>query len=191
LISSGKRFDWDRARQTVEQATDALARGSRSEDHVERILRQRAERLAKGIAIPAAVEEEETLATFRVGESRFGIPLSDVGEVVAEAKIAMAPGTSSHIAGLIQVRGDVRVVVDIQVLLGLPAVRSDLNTVLFLRRDDRYLGLQVSEVEDIRTISRADRRAAPPEAQCAAWMADDLTVVLDAAAIFSRAIEES
>ena len=191
MNDSQKTFPWELAHQTIEQAEKSLIQSIRSEGDIARMLRQRAERLAKPTSVVEPVEEGEPVAIFRLGESRFGIPLSGVAEVTARAKIAAAPGTRAHIAGLVQVRGDIRVVVDLGILLGLPGAASDGDTVLFLRRNGGYLGLQVTEVEDIRLIPSADRRAAPPQAPCAAWMAEDLTIVLDAAAIFSRAIEES
>ncbi len=194
MTDSRKAFRWDLARRTVEQAEESLIRGNRSDADIAKILRQRAERLAKSTASPETAcpreKESEPVAIFRLGEARFGVGLADVAEVMADAKIAAAPGTRTHIAGLVQVRGDIRVVVDLQPLLGLGAGSPDLTTVLFLRRNGRYLGLRVTDVEDIRTIASEDRQAPPPEARCAAWMAEDLTIVLDTAEIFARAIEE-
>lgn len=183
-------FNWERARQTVERARESLSQTNRSEEEISQIFRQRAERLARAAAFGQPMEESEAVAIFRIGEWRFGIPLSDAAEMTAGAKIAAAPGTRPHIAGLVQVRGDVRVAVDLRILLELPAPAADFSAVLFLRRNGGYLGVPVTAVEDIRTIAAAERRPAPAEARCAAWMAEDLTIVLDTAAIFSRAIEE-
>jgi chemotaxis signal transduction protein len=64
------------------------------------------------------------------------------------------PGTAAAFAGVINVHGEIRPVIDLRRLLGLPdAARSgDPARVILLRRQGRELGLRIDSVEQIRWV---------------------------------------
>ena len=95
-------------------------------------------------------------------------------------------------AGLIQVRGEVRPVLNAGRLLSVPDDDSgDSKIILLLRRGPREIGLQVDEVEDIRTVSEDERKPPFHGAAHARWMTDDLVTVLDTDSMFKEHTEVS
>jgi purine-binding chemotaxis protein CheW len=97
---------------------------------------------------------------FLLGEERYALPLSRVVEVIAGAAICPVPGAPAAVAGVMQVRGEIRPVFHLAQLLGA-AGTEPLHTVVLVRHGNREVGLGVSRVEDIRFIGEADFREAP------------------------------
>jgi chemotaxis signal transduction protein len=105
------------------------------------------------------------------------------------------------VAGLIQIRGEVRPVLNAGKILGVPQLglpqlgvpENDGGTkiILLLRRGSREIGIQVDEVEDIRTVSEDERKPPFHGAVHARWMTDDLVTVLDTNSLLEEHTEVS
>jgi purine-binding chemotaxis protein CheW len=100
---------------------------------------------------------------FRVGDSDYVLPASDVLQMESFRGATAVPGAASYVAGLVQVRGRVVPVVDLRARFGLPPVEPTLDTrVVVVQREERTIGLLVDSAREVLQIE-PDALKAPPE----------------------------
>lgn len=181
---SGKRtpIDWEAARTRLERLGEWSERAGRPElDRIDATYRRRAELAARPLRPEGELPGAGEIVVFRLGNERFGVPLSRVLGILPNPPCAPVPGAPPEIAGVIQVRGEIRPVCDLSRILGLPAEeREGSRSVLLLSSAAREFGAFVDSVEDIAMLSSEDR-GAPPEAlsRHASWITQDLIPVLN------------
>ncbi|MBL8217104.1 MAG: chemotaxis protein CheW [Bryobacterales bacterium] len=175
-MTERKRLDFDRAKEHMARAQQTIEMGLQGSDDVAQLYRRRAELLAR---VPESMEasQGEDILVFRLGDARYAIAVAAIGEVIPRPKLAPTPGSPTEIAGLLQVRGEIRVVWDLWRLLGLTATPDGARTVLLLRSGR---GVLVQEVEDLRRVDPRQRREAADKVPYRMWMTEDFVVVLDA-----------
>jgi purine-binding chemotaxis protein CheW len=124
---------------------------------IEAVWRERAGRLAKR---PAAVEggqDSWPVIVLGIGAERYGIDLSHVEEVLPPTVATPVPGAPAMFAGVINVHGEIRPVMDLRRLLGMDAVPTGGGPrMIVLCKEGRQLGLQMDSVEQIRWIDSRD-----------------------------------
>jgi purine-binding chemotaxis protein CheW len=179
-------FDWAGARARVERLREALeqaAGGSAAER--ERVFRERAERLARPAARSGVASPNDAVIVFRSGAERYALPLSSLAEAIPNPLCAAVPGAPEQFAGVIQVRGEIRPVLDLARLLGIPPRQAPgPNHVLLVRAAGREFGVRVDEVEDIRVLTEQERGPAPSGATRVMCMTPDRIGVLDPDRLF-------
>jgi len=150
-------LDWAAIRRRLQVNEDSLQEAlTESPARTKAILRQRAVQLAKQNDGNKPAAEGIPALIFRLGQERYAIALKELTEVVPFAGCAEVPGGSPQFLGVINVRGELRPVIDTaQVLTGSHS--TDSGAVLILRRQ---LGLKVDVIEDLREI--ASEELAPP-----------------------------
>lgn len=74
----------------------------------------------QGILLESGTNEIE-IVEFGIGESRFGINVIKVKEIINPAPVTAVPQTHDHIEGIMELRGEILPVVNIPTVLGLPA----------------------------------------------------------------------
>ena len=139
-----KEIDWEEVLARLRQGELALERASTPDpQRVEAVYRQRAAQLAGRRAQAGAVSPPLPVLTFYLGEERYGIELTALAEVVPFAGCTPLPGASPGVLGVVNARGEVRPVVDLARLIGLPEGGAS-GYVLFLRGEGA--GLRVGRV---------------------------------------------
>ncbi|MET0285639.1 MAG: chemotaxis protein CheW [Polyangiales bacterium] len=97
---------------------------------------------------------------FRVGDSEYVLPASEVLHMESFSGATAVPGAPPHVAGLVQVRGRVVPVVDLRVRFGLPRIAPTLDSrVLIVEHGTRVVGLLADLA---REIVRLDPSALQP-----------------------------
>ncbi len=191
-MSGNARLNWAEVRERlsrVQQAIDETA--LHSSETRDRIYRMRAELLARPVSHREDSESEEIMIV-RIGGARYGIALPEIAEVTGGSTCAPVPGAPPEVAGLIQVRGEVRPVLNAGRILGVSEDDSGgSKCILLLRRGSREIGIQVDEVEDIRTVREEERKSLFHGAAHARWMTDDLVTVLDIDSLLKEHTEVS
>jgi purine-binding chemotaxis protein CheW len=172
-----RSIDWQAARASIERTRERLGRAEIPAEDRERIFRQRAEALARPSAAPVDSAQRQIMV-FQLGQERFALPLSDMVEVISGATIAPVPGAPASVAGVIQVRGEIRPVFHLGQLLGAAGVES-LDTVALVRYRSHEVGLRIGRVDDIRAVGEADLREGPAGNPRIKHMTADLVLVLD------------
>lgn len=122
---------------------------------VEQVLKQRARRLA---AARARDRKDEPLGQpvlcFTVAGESYAVPLDDLTEVMPLTTWTPVPGLPQHLLGVINVRGEIRPVLDLHAMLILPAPEPGHRFfVVFLRAGGgREIGLRVDALDRMRFI---------------------------------------
>lgn len=128
---------------------------------METVWRERARRLSQRPVTAGAGRDSLPVIVLGVGKERYGIDLPDVAEVLPPVRATPVPGAATVFAGVINVHGEIRPVLDLGRFLGIEGIANgDLARVILLRKDGRELGLQVDSVEEVRWIGLGDMQSA-------------------------------
>lgn len=175
------RGDWQHAVEGAgKNASGKLAANMReamdlqsAQARMEGVWRERADRLSQRPVTAGAGENILPILVVAIGKERYGIELPDVAEVLPQVRATPVPGAADVFAGVINVHGEIRAVLDLRRFLRIdPGIETGLERrkdsvartaparVILLRRQNLELGLQVDSVEQIRWIGAGDLQAA-------------------------------
>lgn len=116
-----------------------------------RTLQERAQRLAR---LPQATERDAQteVLVFRLGDEHYAIALRLLRLIQRATGLTPVPCTPAYIAGMLNVRGDVLTVIDLQAALGVPGPTTppEHGQVLLAEVGRVRVGLRVDEVLGIR-----------------------------------------
>jgi chemotaxis signal transduction protein len=104
------------------------------------------------------------LVLFRLGSLVCAAPASSVREVIPAGKPTRIPGADSCVAGLLNVRGTLLIVVNGPRVVAVAEAEEAPESVLVLDQDGRSVGLAVDEVLDLVEVPAdqlADGEALP------------------------------
>jgi chemotaxis signal transduction protein len=128
-----------------------------SQQQMETVWRDRARRLSLRPNLTGAEQDAVPVVVLGIGKERYGVDLQDVAEVFPPIVPTPVPGAGAVFAGVVNVHGEIRPVIDLRQLLGLETAGKRANSrVVLLRRGGRELGLQIDSVEQIRWIGSGD-----------------------------------
>ena len=100
---------------------------------------------------------------FRVGDSEYVLPASDVVQMETFEGATRVPGAAPHVIGLVQLRGRVVPVIDLRLRFGLPATPPTLDSrVVVVERGGRSVGLLTDAAREVIHLDEAALQA-PPE----------------------------
>ncbi|MGD0134028.1 MAG: chemotaxis protein CheW [Bryobacteraceae bacterium] len=119
---------------------------------VEAVWQERALRLSQRPVSAGPAQNAFPVLVLGVAKERYGIHLPDVAEVLPVMHPTPVPGAAAVFAGVINVHGEIRPVIDLRRFLGMQAAEEGHARVILLRKDGRELGLQIDSVEHIRWI---------------------------------------
>ncbi len=95
-------------------------------------------------------ETEQLLATFRIGESSYGLDAMRVQEVIMVGRQTSVHGAPDYVRGVVNLRGKILTVIDLGVRIGLgAATESENNRILVAPWKDERIGLLVEEMADV------------------------------------------
>jgi purine-binding chemotaxis protein CheW len=146
--------DWDLVRSRLRASEHALKEAlAESPERIEAAYRQRAVRLAKVQNAHGPESVGFPVLVFRLARERYAIKLEEVSEALPFARCARAPGSPPEFRGVMNLRGELRAVLDLATLLALSENGDrDSGFVLMLRRPGREIGLKVDRIEELREI---------------------------------------
>jgi purine-binding chemotaxis protein CheW len=125
------------------------------------------ERRAEPASQPAPAAELH-LVTFALDREEYGIPVSQVREVIRVAEITRVPQAPEHVRGVTNLRGRILPVVELRTRLGLTAaVTTPRSRIVVVELRDRVLGLLVDAVLQVAKVPAETVTAAPEEVRSA------------------------
>ena len=155
-----QRFDWEQIRKKLQQSQIGAETTLHDQKRREAVYRERAARFALKPVTPDTSARSRALM-FTLGTERYALELQDLAEVCPFNMSTPVPGAPEELIGVINLRGEIRPVVDLARVLGVPDVEDRTGGwILLLQRGDRTLGLRVDQVENIRQL-RPDELADP------------------------------
>jgi purine-binding chemotaxis protein CheW len=184
-MTAKKRIDWGAIRARLSRSTDDAAEdGTR----LEAVYRRRAAELA---ARREQVEDRaDTIAVlaFRLGEERYGLPLTDLAGVLPLERLTPLPGSPAELLGVINHKGNICSVLDLARLLGLPAHERGAAYVLLLRGPGREVGLAVGPVEGVLRVQRGTSLGEESAGPYLETLTADRLRILSAGALLSHPV---
>ena len=187
-------IDWDLVRSRLRSSESALEEAlAESPERIVAAYRQRAQRLASAQGEPGPVSASLPALVFRLARERYAIELAEVSEALPFARCTRPPGSPPQFRGVINLRGELRAVLDLATLLTLTENGDrDSGFVLMLRRPGREVGLKVDSIEELREI-RPEELSVPTQRSYVKGIASGAVMLLNVeavlAAVFSK--EES
>ena len=162
---------------------------------LDRVWRQRAASLSRR-PTEAALDLNALVAlVVSIGGELYGIALRDIAEVLPPIRVTPVPGAPAGVAGVVNVLGEIRPVVDMRSMLGLTTVPGGApGLVVVVRHGDATLGLQVDTVEQIRSVRADALQGSAGDPQDLPWryltgLTRDMLRLLRTEALFSELLE--
>lgn len=185
-------IDWREVHRKLETSRKRLAEGERrSPEEIRTILRARAQVLAREPASPQQSADHIEVIDFVLAYERYAVESAYVREIYPLKELTPVPCTPRHVAGIINLRGQILTVLDIKKFFDLPDKGlPDLNKVIVLRSATMQFGILADEILGTRRIAPSALQASLPtltgvrEAYLRG-VTPDRAVVLDAAKLLS------
>ncbi len=99
--------------------------------------------------------------TFLVEDQSFGVPISEVVQIVGVQEITKVPHFPPYAKGVINLRGLIIPIVDIRLRFDKPEIPYTERTCIIVTNiRDRHIGLAVDNVDDVLSIG--DEAISPP-----------------------------
>lgn len=95
----------------------------------------------------------QQLVVFSLGEEEYGLPITQVQEIVRYTEPRAVASTTAWIRGVISLRGKIVPVFDLGARLGLGCELASDAEIVILETDDGIAGVIVDAVEEVRTVS--------------------------------------
>ena len=107
--------------------------------------------------------KSEQFCTFFLEGSLFGVPVLQVQEVIRFQEMTKVPLAPEVVEGLINLRGQIVITIDLRRKLSLPARKEGSSPVnVVVRSSDGVVSLMVDEIGDVVEVEQATFEA-PPE----------------------------
>ena len=95
------------------------------------------------------------IVVFRLGEEHFAVDTERVQGINDMMVVTKVPKAPSYIKGLINLRGSIKSLVDINLLLNLDSNNEQQN-IIILKVLDEEVGISVDEVEEVLDVEERD-----------------------------------
>ncbi|MEM7326208.1 MAG: chemotaxis protein CheW [Actinomycetota bacterium] len=105
--------------------------------------------------------EDREFCTCRVGPLLLGIEVDRVQEVLFQSEYTEVPRTDSHIAGLINLRGQIATAIDLRVKLDVEANEDNEDVHIVVRYRGEPVSLLVDDIGDVITVPQSTFEATP------------------------------
>ncbi|MGN0027465.1 MAG: chemotaxis protein CheW [Clostridium sp.] len=92
---------------------------------------------------------------FKLGEEHFAVETDKVLSINDMMVITKVPKAPNYIKGLINLRGSIKSLVDLNLLLNIKSEKKQ-NNIIILKVEDEELGVTVDEVEEVIDIEDKD-----------------------------------
>jgi chemotaxis signal transduction protein len=183
-MKTGK-IRWDEVHRRLAASAAALEDAlSENPQRIAAAYRRRAIQLA-GRQLPSKPPNLVAALIVRAGRERYAVPLKELAEVLTFTSCTALPGATRRLRGLINVRGEIRPVIDLSLVLS-ETPGNHAGFVLMLRR---HVGLKVDEIEELTEVA-VTAHASGTGSNLTIGLCDTALAVLDMdavlAAVFSR-----
>jgi purine-binding chemotaxis protein CheW len=138
--------------------------------------------------------DELQLVTFSMGE-QYGVPISQVQEIIRVGAITKVPNSLPYMEGVINLRGKVLPVLNLRKRLRLPAAESSRDArIVVIEAGNKVIGLLVDAVSHVIKVSSDVIERAPEEVMeidtdyitGVCKLRDNLVIVIDLERLLKR-----
>lgn len=109
-----------------------------------------------------AEEIDGKYLTFWTDNQLFGVPISDVVQIMGVPKITQIPGFQNHEKGIINIRDEIITVIDVRLRFGRDEIPYNEKTCIIVTSiDETPIGFIVDGVEEVTVINDNEISKAP------------------------------
>lgn len=140
-----------------------MSAGKTRPGETKRILKARAEALAREPAQAQAAGEHLEVVEFVLAYERYAVETRCVREVYPLENLTPLPCTPAFVLGIVNVRGEILSVIDLKKFFELPEKGlTDLNKVIVLEVENMRFGILADAVAGVRRVSVDDIQPSLP-----------------------------
>lgn len=92
---------------------------------------------------------------FKLKDEQFAVETKKVQSISDMMEITKVPKAPAHIKGLINLRGNIISLLDINLLLNIEGDNNGQNNIIILELEDELVGITVDEVEEVLEVDEA------------------------------------
>jgi purine-binding chemotaxis protein CheW len=92
------------------------------------------------------------VVVFKLADEQFAIETAKVQSINDTMEITRVPRSPKHIKGLINLRGNIISLLDINLLLDIAKSETSQNNIIILELEDELAGITVDEVDEVLDI---------------------------------------
>lgn len=157
----------------------------KASSEAQRILKERAQALARVPQAPPTDEVLLEILEFRLAKECYAVETRHVQEVHPLRELTPLPGTPPFLRGIVNVRSRILPVLDLKRFFGLPEQGlTDLHRIILVRGHDLELGLLADVVAGVHTLPAGSLQPSLPtltgiHAEYLKGVTDERLVVLD------------
>ncbi|QSZ42293.1 chemotaxis protein CheW [Sulfurimonas aquatica] len=105
----------------------------------------------------AKEEDSQRFLIFSMSREKYALDIDYLQEIIlAECDYTQIAGTSSEVLGLITLRDELLMVIDLRVYYGFEAKHSDTNRILVVSCGDKKIALYIDSIIDIKNYNKKD-----------------------------------
>lgn len=124
------------------------------------------------------------IVVFKLGDEQFAVETSKVQSIADMMKVTTVPKAPSYIKGLINLRGSIISLLDINLLLNLSSNSNEQTNIIILNVQDELLGISVDQVEEVlefdeKTLQKLDGDKAQSYTKGIVKLKDRLVTLID------------
>lgn len=166
--STGKKkptsVDWREVARRLEAARAAIERvWAPSPEETQRILKARAQALAREPEPAEAAGEHIEVVEFLLAHERYALESQYVREVYPLENLTPLPCTPTFVLGVVNLRGEILSVIDLKKFFELPEKGlTDLNKVIVLQSGNMLFGILADVIAGVRRIPVTDIQPSLP-----------------------------
>ena len=105
-------------------------------------------------------QKEIKIVVFSLGDEHYGLKIFQVKEIAGFSDFTPIPNAPEYVMGLIDLRGDIIILVDLQKKFGLKDTDKEKKHIIVCQAGDERLGVSVEGVEGIISLKEKDIRDA-------------------------------
>ncbi|MCX9025303.1 MAG: chemotaxis protein CheW [Candidatus Methanoperedens sp.] len=106
--------------------------------------------------------DELQLVVFNIGKEEFGVEITKVQEIIRMTSITGIPQAPDYIRGIINLRGRIIVVLNLNVIMGMESKEQNENTrIIVANIDETVMGFIVDSVSEVIRLPEKNVEPAP------------------------------
>lgn len=99
---------------------------------------------------------------FKLGEEHFAVETEKIQSINDMMTITAVPKSPDYIKGLINLRGSIKSLVDINLLLNITS-QKEQNNIIILKLYEEEIGISVDEVEEVINVDESEIQKVPTD----------------------------
>ncbi len=109
-----------------------------------------------------SANDELQLVVFNIGKEEFGVEIMKVQEIIRMTSITRIPQAPNYVRGIINLRGRIIVVLNLNVIMGMESKEQDENTrIIVANIDETVMGFIVDSVSEVIRLPEKNVEPAP------------------------------